>query len=150
MKKVILSIASMMVLSVGHSQWTYKVVNNGFDDPYRVAYTAVNDGAILKLEKVEDAVAFYITGGYYCEDYPIVDLVFVVNGEDIKFYCEATTADDRETVFIIDDILTSNALDEFKNCSILKVRVNESYCDTKTYFFNMKGSTAALNYIKSE
>lgn len=150
MKKVILSIASMMVLSVGHSQWTYKVVNNGFDDPYRVAYTAVNDGAILKLEKVENIVAFYITGGYYCEDYPIVDLVFVVNGEDVKFYCEATTADDRETVFIIDDILTSNALDAFKNCSILKVRVNESYCDTKTYFFNMKGSTAALNYIKSE
>lgn len=150
MKKVILSVASMMMLSVGHSQWTYKVVNNGFDDPYRVAYTAVNDGAILKLEKVENIVAFYITGGYYCEDYPIVDLVFVVNGEDIKFYCEATTADDRETVFIIDDILTSNALDEFKNCSILKVRVNESYCDTKTYFFNMKGSTAALNYIKSE
>jgi hypothetical protein len=150
MKKVILSVASMMMLSVGHSQWSYKMVNNGFDDPYKVAYTAVNDGAILKLEKVEDRVAFYIIGRYYCEDYPIVDLVFVVNGQDIKFYCEATKGNDNETVFIIDDILTSNALDAFKNCSLLKVRINESYCDTETYFFNMKGSTAALNYIKSE
>ena len=150
MNRLILSVASFMMLSVGHSQGSYKVVNNGFDDPYRVAYTAVNDGAILKLEKVGDEVAFYITGGYYCEDYPVVDLVFVVNGQDVKYYCEGSTSNDNSTVFIIDDILTSNAIEEFKNCTMLKIRVNESYCDTETYFFNMKGSTAALNYIKSE
>ena len=82
MKKLILSLASMMVLSIGHSQWTYKTINNSFDDPYRIAYTAENNGAILKLEKVGDEVYFYITGEYYCDEDPIVDLVFIVNGKD--------------------------------------------------------------------
>jgi hypothetical protein len=148
MKKVILSVASMMMLSVGYSQWSYETVNNGFDDPYRIAYTAQNNGAILKLEKVGDAVYFYITGGYYCDENPIVNLVFVINGKDVKFYSESHTSMDNETVFIMDNILTSNLLDSFKNCTSIRIRVNESYCDTKTYTFNMRGSTAALNFIK--
>ena len=148
MKKVIISIVSMMMLSIGHSQWSYKTVNNGFDDPYRIAYTSQNNGAILKLEKVGDEVAFYITGGYYCEENPIVNLVFVINGQDVKFYSESHISSDNETVFIMDDLLTSNLLDPFKNCTSIRIRVNESYCDTKTYTFNMKGSTAALNFIK--
>jgi hypothetical protein len=150
MKKLILSVASFMMLSIGHSQWSYKTINNGFDDPYRVAYTAQNNGAILKLEKVGDEVSFYITGGYYCDENPIVNLVFVVDGKDDKFYSESHTSSDNETVFIMDNILTSNLLDPFKNCTSIRIRVNESYCDTKTYTFNMKGSTAALNFIKSE
>jgi hypothetical protein len=148
MKKIIISVASMMMLSVGYSQWSYKTVNNGFDDPYRIAYTAQNNGAILKLEKVGDEVSFYITGGYYCEENPIVNLVFVVDGKDVKFYSESHTSSDNETVFMMDNILTSNLLDPFKNCTSIRIRVNESYCDTKTYTFNMKGSTAALNFIK--
>jgi hypothetical protein len=148
MKKIILSIASITMLSVGYSQWSYKTINNGFDDPYRIAYTAQNNGAILKLEKVDDRVSFYIIGGYYCDEYPIVDLVFVVNGKDVKFYSESHTSSDNEAVFIMDDILTSNLLDPFKNCTSIRIRVNESYCDTKTYSFNMKGSTSALNFIK--
>jgi hypothetical protein len=138
----------MMMLSVGYSQWSYKTINNGFDDPYRIAYTAQNNGAILKLEKVGDEVSFYITGGYYCEENPIVNLVFVIDGKDVKFYSESHTSMDNETVFMMDNILTSNLLDPFKNCTSIRIRVNESYCDTKTYTFNMKGSTAALNFIK--
>jgi hypothetical protein len=148
MKKIIISVASMMMLSVGYSQWSYKTINNGFDDPYRIAYTAQNNGAILKLEKVGDEVSFYITGGYYCEENPIVNLVFVIDGKDVKFYSESHTSMDNETVFMMDNILTSNLLDPFKNCTSIRIRVNESYCDTKTYTFNMKGSTAALNFIK--
>jgi hypothetical protein len=148
MKKLILSLASMMVLSISHSQWSYKTINNNFDDPYRIAYTAENNGAILKLEKVGDEVYFYITGGYYCDEDPIVDLVFIVNGKDVKFYAESSVSSDNETVFIMNDILTSNLLDPFKNCTSIRVRVNDLTCDTEVYFFNMKGSTAALNFIK--
>jgi hypothetical protein len=148
MKKLILSLASMMVLSISHSQWSYKTINNNFDDPYKIAYTAENNGAILKLEKVGDEVYFYITGGYYCDEDPIVDLVFIVNGKDVKFYAESSVSSDNETVFIMNDILTSNLLDPFKNCTSIRVRVNDFTCDTEVYFFNMKGSTAALNFIK--
>jgi hypothetical protein len=150
MKKIILSIAFFMMLLTSYSQWSYRTVNNGFDDPYRIAYTARSNGAILKLEKVEDRISFYITGEYYCEEYPVVDLVFIVNGQELKFYSESHTSSDNDAVFIMDDILTSNLLDPFKSCSLIRVRVNESYCSTKTYSFNMKGSSAALNYIKSE
>lgn len=148
MKKVILNLAFILTCFMSYSQWIYKTVNNGFDDPYKIAYTTASNGAILKLEKVDDAVAFYLTGGYHCEDDPIVDLVFVVNGVDDKYYSQASTSDDRQTVFIIDDILVSNALDSFKACTALKVRINEVYCDTDIYIFNMKNSTAALNYVK--
>lgn len=150
MKKGLLSLTSIMLATLGYSQWKYERVNNGFDDPYRIAYTSPNNNAILKLEKVGDAVAFYITGTYYCEDEPIVDLVFIVNGEERKYYAEASTSDSRQTVFILDDILTSNVLESFKACSKLRVRVNESYCDTEVYSFNMSGSSAALNFVKSE
>ncbi len=148
MKKLILSLASMMVLSISHSQWSYKTINNNFDDPYRIAYTAENNGAILKLEKVGNEVYFYITGGYYCDEDPIVDLVFIINGKDVKFYAESDVSSDNETVFIMNDILTSNLLDPFKNCTSIRVRVNDLTCGEEVYFFNMKGSTSALNFIK--
>ena len=35
------------------SQWTFKTVNNGFDKPYKIAYTAIANDARLKLEPVE-------------------------------------------------------------------------------------------------
>ena len=42
-------IALALSLNVS-AQWTNKSVNNGFDDPYRICYTAENNGAILGSE----------------------------------------------------------------------------------------------------
>jgi len=38
-------------------QWTFQKVDNGFDEPYKIAYTAKNNDALLKLEPVEVEVA---------------------------------------------------------------------------------------------
>jgi hypothetical protein len=38
---------------VAFGQWTFQKVENGFDEPYKIAYTARNNDAILKLEPVE-------------------------------------------------------------------------------------------------
>jgi hypothetical protein len=38
-------------------QWTFQKVDNGFDEPYKIAYTAKNNNALLKLEPVEVEVA---------------------------------------------------------------------------------------------
>ncbi len=42
---------------VAFGQWTFKTVDNGFDEPYKIAYTAKNNNAILKIEPVEAEVA---------------------------------------------------------------------------------------------
>jgi hypothetical protein len=42
---------------VAFGQWTFKTVDNGFDEPYKIAYTAKNNDALLKLEPVEVEVA---------------------------------------------------------------------------------------------
>ncbi len=36
---------------------------------------------------------------------------------------------------------------DFKTCSVLKVRLNDSVRGTKTYTFSMSGSTSAINFI---
>lgn len=40
-------------------QWTIKKVDNGFDEPYKIAYSAANNGAILKLESLETEKTIY-------------------------------------------------------------------------------------------
>ena len=72
-------IALALSLNVS-AQWTNKSVNNGFDDPYRICYTAENNGAILKLENIDGSIYFYLQGGYTCDEDPVVDLSFLVNG----------------------------------------------------------------------
>ncbi len=43
-----------------YSQWVYKTVTDGFDDPYKVAYTDNPSGAYLKMEYSEGRVLFFI------------------------------------------------------------------------------------------
>jgi hypothetical protein len=195
----------LITASPSYSQWTFKQVKNGFDDPYKIAYTASNNGAVLKLEQTIDKkefisdtiyaravsyiyptyhkdgslcrhtekeevhppsdstvnynpeytfdykyikqVAFYLSGGYHCDDALNVDIVFTVNGEFKKHSVVGSTSVDKRAVFLIDDLLTSDLLQDFKNCSRIKLRFNESHCETDYYEFNMSGSTSALNYM---
>lgn len=149
MKKKILTVATLIIANVSIAQWTNKSVNNGFDDPYRICYTAENNGAILKLENVDGEIAFYLSGGYFCDDYPSVDVLFFVNGIWKKYAIESTGSSQSNTLFLIDDISTSDAILDFLNASSIKLRVNESHCDTKYYQFNMSGSTSAYKFIKN-
>ena len=52
MKKITLLIVLWIPLAL-FSQWTFQKVDNGFDEPYKIAYTAKNNDALLKLEPVE-------------------------------------------------------------------------------------------------
>jgi hypothetical protein len=147
MKKIIFSIATLFVSIKSFSQWTYKSVNNGFDEPYTIAYTTTNNKAILKLENVDGDIFFYIQGGYYCDDKPLVDFIFMVNGQSIKFTREAIKNDKDNVVFFTSDLINSDFYEPFKKCTSLKIRINETYCDNETYIFNMSKSTIALNSV---
>ena len=146
MKKLLISIGVMLCLNA-NAQWTNKTINNGFDDPYRICYTATNNLGYLKLENVDGEIYFYLNGKYCCDENPVVNLSFIVNGVTVKYYCTAHVSEDKGTVFILDDFLESNVVESFKNCSSLNIRVNDTVCNEEIYSFNMSGSTSALNFI---
>lgn len=147
MKNLFLSIFVCFITTISFSQWTYERVDNGFDDPYRIAYTKSNNNSILKLENVYGAIAFYLQGGYFCDDEPLVEMSFLVGSEYHKFYVYGHTSEDKDAIFIMDDIDGSNILNDFKNCSSMKIRITDDICDNEIYNFNMSHSTSAFNYI---
>ena len=52
MKKIFLLLNGLLPI-FAFGQWTFQKVDNGFDEPYKIAYTAENNNAILKLEPEE-------------------------------------------------------------------------------------------------
>ena len=80
-----LTLIFTLFLSVNLSaQWVYKTITDGFDDPYKIAYTDNPTGAYLKMENVDGKVAFYIKGGYFCDDQLTYDFVFQLGEEVYK------------------------------------------------------------------
>lgn len=170
MKKAFLfSVAALLCLNA-LSQWTYQTVDNGLDDPYRIAFSKQNNGGYLKLEPMPSVspcyAIFYITGTYFCDDNPTVNISFLINGEYQKFLIVGEKSSDNKTIFFGSIEGNNNAnittppgntipynygsvnfVPYFKAASSIKIRVNESHCDDDYYEFNMSGSTAAYNYI---
>ena len=146
MKKLLMSVGVMLCLNA-NAQWTNKTINNGFDEPYKICYTATNNLGYLKLENVDGQIYFYLNGKYCCDDSPVVNLSFIVNGVTVKYYCTANVGDNKDIVWILEDFLNSNVVESFKNCSTLNIRVNDTVCNEEIYSFNMSGSTSALNFI---
>lgn len=149
MKKKIITIAAILVANISLSQWISKSVDNGFDDPYHICYTKESNGSILKMENVDGDVALYLQGSYFCSDVVTVDISFMVNGTWKKYTTTATKSSDSKALFLIDDMTNSDALIDFLNATSVKLRVNEEYCETEYYQFNMSGSTAAYKFIKN-
>jgi len=147
MKKLLLVTIGLALSYTASAQWTYETVNNGFDTPYRIAYTAENNGSWLKLENLDGAIAFYIAGGYTCGDYITVDVSFLVSGVYKKYTFSAVASADGDVVFFVDNLLTADCLTDFKACSSVKLRINDTSCGVNIFEFKMSGSTAALNYI---
>ena len=149
MKKLLINMGLFICLNV-NAQWTYKTVDNDFDDPYRICYTVENNGSILKLENVDGSIYFYLQGGYTCDEEPEVDLAFIVKGISKKYSVYASVSEGKDILWIMNDLLENNEmLLDFKSCTTLKIRVNDSICESEIFSFNMSGSTSALNFIRN-
>jgi CO dehydrogenase/acetyl-CoA synthase epsilon subunit len=70
-----------------------------------------------------------------------------VNGENIRYSINGLKSDKDNVIFFTGDLMNEEMVESFKKCSTLKIRVNESYCTSETYSFNMSKSTSALTYI---
>jgi hypothetical protein len=147
MKKLILSSALLCAITTAKAQWTYKNVDNGIDEPYKICYTESNNSAYLKLENYEGKVMFYISGSYFCEDFPTADIVFTVSGETKKHQVIGARSKDSKLVFLSFDIASEEFYEDFKKASSVKVRVNETYCTTDVFTFNMANSKSALEFM---
>jgi hypothetical protein len=149
---VLLLIMGLGLSCTANAQWTYEKIDNGFDTPYRIAYTEDNRGCYLKLEKLASngEVMFYIGNGHTCDDEPLVDLAFLVNKEYKKYTVSGITSGDRKTLFLIPNMLSDNCLNDFRTCTSLKLRINDASCSEEVYEFNMSGSTAALKFIDNK
>jgi len=148
MKTLIL--LSSLFLSLNFSaQWVYKTITDGFDDPYKIAYTDHVYGEFLKLENVDGKVVFYIDNGYFCDDELTYDFVFQLGTEVYKVSGKGTKSSSSDVVFFTWDLLNeeSETVNWFKKCSKLKIRINESYCTTNYYEFDMSKSSSALDFM---
>lgn len=147
--KTLILFLSLFLISSLHGQWVYKTVTDGFDDPYKIAYTDNPSGAYLKLENLEGRLVFYIKGGYYCDENPSYDFVFQLGQEVYKVSGVGIKSDGNDIIFFTPNLLDEEfqTVDWFKKCSKLKIRINESYCTTEYYEFNMSKSSSALEFM---
>ncbi len=145
MKTIILTLALFCAKSLT-AQWTYKEITDGFDDPYRVAYTESDGSAYLKLENSDGKIAFFVKGGYQC------DFVFSNATETFKASLIGYKSESSDIVFFTFDLLAESEefISWFKKCSKVKIRVNESYCTTSYYEFNMGKSSSALEFMNNK
>jgi hypothetical protein len=140
----------VLIVSFANAQWTYRNIDNGFDEPYKIAHSAVNNNGFVKLEEDEGTIFFYLQGTYFCDEYPDVDLVYVVNGQNKKYNIQGFKTSNSTIIVLSFDLLNDEMLNDFKNCTTLKIRVNETHCRTDVYTFNMSKSSSALNFVKGK
>jgi hypothetical protein len=151
MKKLFFIVLTLLFTGPIFSQWVTKVVDNQLDEPYRIAYCLTkSQRAILKMESAPGIIALYITGSYFCDESPVVDLAFVVNGVSKKYSLLGFKSNDSRTIFLYDNLLDPEnveILQNFKKCSSIIIRINESHCTSEFHTFNMAGSSSAVEFM---
>jgi hypothetical protein len=149
MRKLIFSVSMLLSVSNAFSQWMTKAVDNGLDNPYKIAYcdSKQTDTFYAKLEKTSKGTAFYVSGGYFCEDAILVDLAFKVDGEWKKYQFVGYTSSSKKSLFIIDDLTTQTCLEDFKSATDMVMRINDNVCGSDDYTFNMANSTSSYNFV---
>lgn len=153
MKKILTMAVCFIILNTAFGQWVYKEVNNGFDDSYKIAYSINSETqAILKMEKTKNDISLYITGGYFCNEVLLVDVSLKIGDEFHKYKFKCFKSRDSKTVFILDDLLSEKRkdfLDNFNISNFILIRVNETYCSTSYFTFDMTNSQNAVNFLKN-
>jgi hypothetical protein len=156
MKHLFFFIAMLLSLNVS-AQLTYKTVDNGFDPKYRIAYcTDPTSKAVLKLQNLgNNSTMFYVAVYALCSEFVKFDLVFLVNNEWVKYeffqIVESSSTGSFKILTIADNVNDAIGDNVFKTATKCKIRIYDTKCeDIDIYEFNMSGSAAALQFMKSE
>jgi hypothetical protein len=148
MKKLLLSLVTVTLFTVNtFSQWITSTVDNGFDSKFVIAYTEDGQSEYLKMENY-NGIVLYLSNTYICSDAVTVDVLFLVKNEYKKHKTNAKVSSNHKTVFFVDDLSTNLVmLQDFKDATMIRLRVNDVICDSEVYEFSMKGSTAAYEAV---
>lgn len=149
MKKSIFSISMLLASTSLFGQWLTQSVDNGLDAPYNIAYCDSKETSTFyaKLEKTSKGIAFYVSGGYFCDEIMVVDAGFKVNGEWKKYKFTGELSSSKKTVFLLDDLTSSTCFEDFKNATDLVIRINDVTCGKSDYTFSMTNSTNSYNFV---
>ena len=139
------------MVGVAQAQWVFKKVDNGFDNPYKIAFTNTNNLGFLKMERYDEGVMLYLQGLHFCVDEEVsVDISLFVNNEWKKYSVPATVSISKEILWLINDIANDKSfLNHFCNATKIKLRVNMIDCDTEIYEFPMTNSAKAYQFMKN-
>lgn len=147
-KQIIMLLALVSGLELS-AQWEMKTVDNGFDEPFRVAYAESTTGKeFIKLynSSISGYVGLLMYEGYMCSEKPGIEMSFLVNGKWEKYeLLYGVTSEDKKLFYILTSVKSIEA--DFRAASMLKIRVTDDHCGTEIYEFNMKGSAAALDFM---
>jgi hypothetical protein len=153
MRKTVFILVLILFAKPAYSQWVTKTVDNKLDPIYKIAYCRSKDEkALAKLENTDGELAFYVTSSYFCDELPTVDMAFIIGNETKRYSITGYRTEDNKTVFLFDDILAEEnkgLLADFKKCTTLIVRVNESHCSSEVFTFTMSGSTSAVTFMST-
>ena len=149
MRKVFLSAMFIGMVGVAKAQWVFKKVDNGFDTPFRIAYTNSNNLGYLKMEQYDGKVLMFLKGLYFCEENVTCDVSLFVNNEWQKYSYTVGVSSDNNIVWLVNDMTTDKTfLAHFCNATKIKIRVNMIDCDTEIYEFPMGNSSRAYQFMK--
>lgn len=166
---------STMSYDLQQKQPTYKIVTtsgtyyigdkeyytDGFPHSFDLTYmgsgwSQANSGLIIELRNymksgVKKTVKYpliYLHGAYFCDDVVNCDIVFTVAGVEKKYLIEGMKSSDNKILFFDEKLFTDKDFrSDFLASSKVKIRANETYCNTEYYTFIMSGSTAAYNFV---
>lgn len=166
MKKTILIIVALFLIHLHtdkvYAQWSYKLIENDFDGSFKKAYTDIIEDSYFMIMESGDTLStrnnnftppgLALYGGYWCEKGFSVDLVFRQGNEigTVMQDVSCFVSDNNKYIIFNDDIWTDEFIKLFSNCTEMKIRVNQSICDTKLITINMKNSGDALNYMSNK
>lgn len=109
-------------------------------------YINYNEKNIL-TNKTKKPPILFLVGTYFCDQNITVDIVLTVKGISKKYSWNTYKSKDSRILFFYNILNDLQFIDDFKNASHIKLRVNESHCRNEYYEFNMSGSNAAFNFI---
>jgi hypothetical protein len=154
MKKLLSLIIVTTLINVSYSQWVTRTVDNGLDDTYKIAYCPdANKSSLLKMEMVNDNIVLYVTGSYFCDDNPLIEIAMKVGASNVRYSFTGTKSRDSKTIFFINRMISYETEDFIKNFELaerLVMRVNESHCEDEMYIFDMTNSRLALKFMSSD
>jgi len=141
---------------IGFSQddgWHY-IINDDdpFEDPYRIAYCMgeeIGEAGVhlLKLEKTDDGIAFYLKTTYVCDEKVTLDLAFKVDGEWKRFE-EKANVYKSEIIWISNLLSTEAYLPSLISATEVAIQINESHCDNSRLIFDNTKFGDAYKFMK--